>query len=123
MTGVFQPGVFQAGVFQGGLAMVAWPDLEEFKQRLSIADEDGAWDGTDSDGDVTRLSRLLSAAIEQTKARIGDWDDSTDTPTEAQAQSALELACEYAMKTPDPGRPVTRSIQLLQGSRRRFGTA
>jgi hypothetical protein len=103
--------------------MADWPLLDEFKQRISIDDADGDWDGTDSDGDVTRLARLLAAAIEQTKARIGDWDESTDSPTEAQAQSALELACEYAMKVPDPGRPVTRSIQLLKGSRNRFGTA
>jgi hypothetical protein len=99
---------------------VSWPTLEEFKQRLDITDDNTDWDG---DLDLTRLSRLLTAAIEQTKMRIGDWDDTTDTPTEAQAQSALELACEYAMKVPDPGRPVTRSIQLLVGSRNRFGTA
>ena len=105
------------------LATVDWPVLEEFKQRLSISDDDVDWDGTDSDGEVTRLSRLLAAAIEQTKTRIGDWDESSDSPTEAQAQSALELACEYAMKVPDPGRPVTRSMQLLVGSRRKYGTA
>jgi hypothetical protein len=99
-----------------------WPTLDEFKQRIDIPDDDTDWDGTES-GSASRLSRLLAAAIAQTKARIGDWDDTTDTPTERQAQSALELACEYAMKTPDIGRRISRSQQLLMGSRNRFGTA
>jgi hypothetical protein len=102
--------------------MIDWPKLDELKQRLDITSDD--FDGEDlSDGESTRLQRLLEAAIAETKVRVGDWSETTDVPDAAIAQSALELAVEYAMREPDPGRPVTRSVQLLYGHRRRFGVA
>lgn len=96
------------------MAAVDWPTLEELKQRLDVTSTD--WDG---DSDVTRLTRLLDAAIAHTKARKGDWVEDYDQPDEALAQSALELAIEYASTGEVPASP--KSKALLYGQRRRFG--
>ena len=89
---------------------MAWPTVAELKQRLDVTNDD--WD--------SQLVRLLAAAIEATKARIGDWVEDYDEPNEQQAQSALELGVEFAQTgRPEPG--PTKSKELLLGQRRRFG--
>jgi hypothetical protein len=94
--------------------MAEWPDLDEFKQRLDITSDD--WDG---DADDSRLTRVLASAIEQTKQRVGDWDEAYDTPNERIAQSALELAVELATTGVTP-RIESKSLTMLYGQRRRF---
>lgn len=90
-----------------------WPTVDELKARLDITSDD--WDD--------QLARLLQACIDETKARVGDWDESLDLPDEALAQAALELAVERGM-TGENAPPVgSRSGQLLFGHRRRWGTA
>ena len=73
--------------------MAAWPELDELKQVLDVTSTD--WDG---DYDGTRLTRLLSAAIEATKAHVGDWDEYVDVPDDNLAQAALRLAELMALK-------------------------
>ena len=93
-----------------------WPDLDELKQRLDVTSED--WDGDDDD---SRLTRVLAAAIAQTKLRVGSWVEGVDNPDEALAQSALELAVEWSSTGTPAEYP--NSERLLYGRRRRFGTA
>lgn len=103
--------------------MVAWPELDELKQLLDITSEE--WDGEDEYGEPTRLTRLLEAAIDHVKSRIGDWDEDTDIPTASQAQAALRMA-ELLAQRPDasPQAVHDRTFErLLLGSRRRFGVA
>ena len=105
--------------------MADWPLLGELKQVLDVTSDD--WDG---DADDTRLTRLLGAAIEQTKHDIGAWDEEVDLPTSSQAQAALRMAELLASKV-DAGEfasvrllatdPLYR--RLLKGSRRYFGVA
>lgn len=100
--------------------MAEWPLLDELKQVLDVTSED--WDG---DSDNTRLTRLLAAAIAQTKIDIGAFDD-MDDPTDAQAQAALRLAELIAGRPDVPSGILTRDAQyraLLKGSRRYFGVA
>ena len=52
--------------------MAAWPELDELKQVLDVTSTD--WDGDYDDPDLTRLARLLAAAIAHTKGDIGNWD-------------------------------------------------
>ena len=109
--------------------MAEWPDLEELKQRLDLGDSDD-WDGEgeSSEGDETRLSRLLEAAIAWVKEKVGEWDEDVDEPTPSLAQAALERAVELATDV-QPGidrqgnRNQLHSESLLYGSRRRFGVA
>lgn len=104
--------------------MAEWPDLEELKQRLDLGDSDD-WDGEgeSSEGDETRLSRLLEAAIAWVKEKVGEWDEDVDVPTPSLAQAALERAVELTTDvTPQPG-VIPHSESLLYGSRRRFGVA
>lgn len=94
------------------MAAVAWPTTAELKQRLDITSSD--WDD--------QLERLLAAAIEKTKGRIGEWDEDFDQPDEAIAQSALELAVELAQTGEDAASSIhAKSLTLLYGKRRRFG--
>jgi hypothetical protein len=109
---------------------VDWPDLTELKQVLDVTSED--WDGDDDD---TRLTRLLSAAIDQTKVMVGGTVDAYDelyaSPTAAHSQAALRVAellatrptagpAGFVNSRPDYDPTIRR---LLFGSRRRFGVA
>lgn len=99
---------------------MAWPTTAELKQRLDITSDD--WDD--------HMDRLIAAGIAWVKAKVGDWDEDFDVPTEALSQSALERAVELAT-TGEPVpifggregaiRPVSRAESLLHGARRRFG--
>lgn len=91
--------------------MATWPTLGELKQRLDVESND--WD--------SQLTRVLDAAIAQTKSEVGDWVEGVDTPDDALAQSALERAAEFGSTGESLKYP--RSQQLLYGQRRRFGTA
>lgn len=101
------------------MAAVAWPTTAELKQRLDITSAD--WD--------SQLARLLAAAIAQTKARVGEWDEDFDQPDEAVSHSALELAVELAKTSEDVQITnsasevvdTSKSKKLLYGHRRRFG--
>ena len=91
---------------------MAWPTTAELKQRLDITSDD--WDD--------HMARLLEAAIAWVKAKVGDWNEDTDEPDDALAQSALERAVEQATTSDIPGIAVARkSESLLYGHRRRFG--
>jgi hypothetical protein len=112
--------------------MSDWPLLDELKQVLDVDPESDAWDG---DYDETRLTRLLTAAIDAVKDDIGAWDETYDFPTTRQAQAALRMAELMALKpevaaaVSGVGRvpaavatdPVYR--KLMSGSRRKFGIA
>lgn len=102
--------------------MAAWPELDELKQRLDITSDD--WDGDDY-SDPTRLSRLLAAAIAQTKATVGLWDEYADEPDEALAEYALRLAELMALKPEVAAAAATDPTlgRLLFGHRRKFGIA
>lgn len=94
------------------MAAVEWPTVTELKQRLDVTSDD--WD--------SQLSRLLAAAITQTKKRIGEWDEQFDQPDEDVSQSALELAVEMAQTGADALKDTaSKSRNLLFGKRRRFG--
>lgn len=106
--------------------MAAWPELDELKQLLDITSDD--WDGVDaydSDGE-TRLSRLLQAAIEHTRIRVGRQpDDILYVPSASEAQAALRMA-ELLAQRPEatPQAVHDRTYErLLLGRRRAFGVA
>ena len=111
--------------------MAAWPELDELKQVLDITSDD--WDG-DDDYELTRLSRLLAAAIERVKADVGNWDEYEDVPDERLAQAALRMAELLAARAegsagfrlaPALAGSVTDPTyqRLLYGHRRVFGVA
>ena len=92
---------------------MAWPTTAELKQRLNIESDD--WDD--------HMDRLLEAAVQWVKAKVGDWNEDTDEADDALAQAALERAVEQATTGDIPaGVSVARkSESLLYGHRRRFG--
>lgn len=77
---------------------VDWPTLDELKQMLDVGETD-VWDGeaTSSEG-MTRLTALLTAAIDIVKDDIGDWDEDTDYPDTRLAKAALTMAVLLAQK-------------------------
>lgn len=91
--------------------MATWPTVSELKARLDVTSDD--WDD--------QLTRLLDACIAETKARVGEWVEGVDTPTDSLAQSALERAVDYG--TTGGVSPTGKAEHLLYGHRRRFGTA
>jgi hypothetical protein len=93
------------------MVAVAWPTLDQLKQRLDVTSDD--WN--------TQLDRVLASAVTQTKARVGDWDEDFDQPDEAISQSALELAVEMGMTGEGVSSQQSKSRALLYGQRRRFG--
>jgi hypothetical protein len=100
--------------------MAAWPELDELKQLLDVTSED--FDGND-DYELTRLSRVLAAAIDRVKNDVGAWDEDTDAPTERLAQAALRMAELLATR---PESEMTRDVtysRLIYGHRRKFGVA
>lgn len=91
--------------------MATWPTVDELKARLDITSTD--WDD--------QLTRLLSAAVAETKLRVGDWVEGVDLPDDALAQSALERAVAYGMNGEEAASP--KADRLLLGHRRRWGIA
>ena len=103
--------------------MADWPELDELKQVLDATNtpgEESPWDG---DMDNTRLTRLLAAAIEFTKAKTGSWVEYEDEPDEMLAAAALRAA---QLLAPPMNRPPDAIEQdpifngFLFGHRRRF---
>lgn len=90
---------------------MAWPTTAELKQRLDITSDD--WDD--------HMDRLIAAGIAWVKAKVGDWDEDFDVPTEALSQSALERAVELATTGGEAEGVPSKAVNLLYGSRRRFG--
>jgi hypothetical protein len=88
---------------------MAWPTTTDLKQRLDITSSD--WDD--------HMDRLLASAIGWVKAKLGDWDEEMDVPTDSLAQAALERAVELA--TNGEQAPPLKSVAHLYGHRRRFG--
>ncbi len=101
-----------------------WPKLDELKQVLDVESSD--WDGEADDyGGVTRLSRLLEAAIAKVKLDVGAWDEYVDVPDDNLSQAALRMA-ELISLRPDAANGTSADPtynRLLYGHRRRFGTA
>ena len=91
---------------------MAWPTATDLKRRLDITSAD--WDDD--------MDRLIESGIRWVKVKVGDWNEDTDEPDDALAQSALERAVEQATTSDIPGIAVARkSESLLYGHRRRFG--
>lgn len=90
--------------------MASWPDVDNLKRRLNYESID-AYD--------VDFARLIAAGIAWVKTKVGDWNEDTDVPTDAHAQSALERAVEVTANGPTA--PAVKSEALLYGSRRRFG--
>ena len=104
--------------------MAAWPELDELKQVLDVTSTD--WDGGSvSGGDTSRLTRLLSAAIDKVKADVGGWDDLVDVPDDSLAQAALRMGELLALRPEAAAQAVSDPTyqRLLYGHRRTFGVA
>lgn len=103
---------------------VEWPDIEELKQVLDVTSTE--WDGEPISGEgPTRLTRLLTAAIEKVKLDVGLWDEAEDEPDENLAQAALRMAELMALR-PEAAVGVVADPtyhRLLYGHRREFGIA
>lgn len=103
---------------------VDWPDLAELKQVLDITGDE--WDGEEvSGGDISRLTRLLEAAIDRVKRDVGDWDEGSDVPDAMLSQAALRMAELLALR-PEAAVETVRDptyFRLLYGHRRSFGIA
>lgn len=104
--------------------MAAWPGLDELKQWVDVTSED--WDG---DGDGTRFTKALAAAIRRVKVDVAGSEDSFDEdpgdPTSNLAQAALRMAELLITRPGEPqalGRDPTYAA-LLKGSRRTFGVS
>lgn len=93
----------------GGESDVDWPTVDDLRR---IADM--------PDGNDDMLESFLAAAIEQTKLRVGEWDELVDLPNDALAASALMRAFELVADV-YPQRTERKSTDLLYGQRRRFG--
>lgn len=97
--------------------MATWPTSAELAQVLNLENTEG-WD--------TTLERVMAAAIEYVKLRVGGWVDGADTPDEAVAQAALRVAEMIAQRptatAAELGSDPTFN-RLLYGHRRRFGIA
>ena len=104
--------------------MAAWPELDELKQVLDVESTD--WDG-DYDADLTRLARLLAAAIARVKLDVGNWDEDVDAPDERLRQAALRAVQVLRVNAPDDGWRNLHNDRidpsLLYGHRRTFGVA
>ncbi len=104
--------------------MIEWPELDEVKQVLDITSDD--WDGEEtSGGSVTRLTRLIDAAVARVKQDVGIWDEETDMPDAALSQAALRM-CELLALRPDAAVETSADptyLRLLAGHRKRFSIA
>ncbi len=101
--------------------MIEWPELDEVKQVLDITSDD--WDGEEtSGGSITRLTRLLDAAIAKVKQDTGNWDEETDMPDAMLSQACLRM-CELLALRPDAAVESVSDptyLRLLAGHRLRF---
>lgn len=103
---------------------VLWPEVDELKQLLDIEGTD--WDGVEYDIGVTRLTRLLEAAIDQVKLDVGNWDEYEDVPDASLAQAALWLAFLMGQRPETRTDPLTNDPtyqRLMYGHHRTFGIA
>jgi len=96
-----------------------WPDLDELALVLNVVDPTSNQIPTYWQ---TTLQRVLDTAIAAVKSQVGNWDESSDVPTNGQAQAALRMA-ELLAERPNgsvPDRDPTY-LRALIGQRRRFG--
>ena len=89
-----------------------WPEVTDLKRRLDV---------NDTSVHDTEMAVILAAAIEQTKAEVGEWDAS-DEANDALAEAALDRAVELAGDVLPP-RAERKSEALMYGQRRRFHIA
>lgn len=94
----------------GGEDEVTWPSIDDLRVLANVPE------GNDHDA---QLESFLAAAIAETKAQVGEWDDSDDVPTHSLAASALMRAFELVADVYVP-RGERKSADLLYGQRRRF---
>lgn len=95
----------------GGESDVDWPTVDDLREITDVPE-----------GHDDVLEAFLAAAIAETKAAVGEWDELVDAPNEALAASALLRAFEIASDVYVP-RDQRKSSDLLVGQRRRFPTA
>lgn len=95
----------------GGESDVTWPSIDDLRQIADVPE-----------GHDAILEAVLAAAIDETKAKRGNWDELADAPDEALAASALMRAFELVS---DQYIPLgeRKSDDLLVGKRERFPLA
>lgn len=109
--------------------MVNWPDVEELKQFLDVTGTE--WDGFEDESEeesITRLSRVLAAAIAYVKQDVGEWDELVDEPDAQLADAAMAAAIKFAsLKRQVAAAEAIRSDPVYQaairGHRKRFSFA
>jgi hypothetical protein len=94
----------------GGESDVDWPSIDDLRTMADVPS------GSDHDA---QLESFLAAAIAETKAKVGDWDELTDAPNDALAASALMRAFELVSDVYVPYGQ-RKSDDLMAGQRRRF---
>ena len=102
--------------------MADWPDRDQLARILDVTvPEDYATD----DPLIVMLDRVLAAAIDQTKTRVGDWDEYVDEPDDALSQYALRLAELISLRPEAAVATITDPTltRLMYGHRRTFGVA
>jgi hypothetical protein len=93
-----------------------WPDLEEFQLIVNMPEDDADWDAS--------MQAYLNAAIATVKSNVGNWNESSDLPTENQGRAALQMALLLSSRNSVPGPALIRDSvyqALLTGQRRRWG--
>src|SRR6188472_4268927 len=93
-----------------------WPTLDELKQWRDVTGAE--WDG---DGDDTRFTRELEAAIAIVKTDVGLWDELTDLPDAQLAEAAMRIAVLLRANAGEGGPALRKDPQYqacLKGLRR-----
>jgi hypothetical protein len=94
----------------GGENEATWPTLDDLRVIANVPE------GNDHDA---MLASFLTAAIAETKATVGEWDELVDVPNDSLAASALMRAFELVSDV-YVERGQRKSTDLLTGQRRRF---
>ena len=94
----------------------SWPSADELAQVLNIENTTD-WE--------TTIDATLAAAIATTKSNVGNWDESSDYPTESMGRAALRMAVLLSQQPSGIAAPALirdpTYQALLTGQRRRWG--
>jgi hypothetical protein len=98
--------------------MATWPTAEELETVLNLE----GWETDDIRHTVT-VPRALATAIDYVKLQTGNWVEGTDSPSDGQANAALQVARLLLL---NPGADLTQLEdptirRSMFGHRRRFG--